>query len=298
MAVLTALAAQCTFVVVERVSPGLMLNLIESEQATVMIGVPTMFVDMLSRLDGDPHDISSMRLIMVGGSVVPPPLIHTLESRFGASVRNSYGQTESGSIICATEGGDSAVTISETVGRPFPHAEIRIVDANGRLLPLDEPGELCLRGYQVMVGYVGMPVETAATIDGDGWLHTGDVCTMDSEGRVRVVGRIKEMIIRGGENLFPREIEDNIRAHPAILDVAVVGVADPRLGEDVAAFVRAAPGGGFTIDEMRSFLGKRLSAEKIPAHWRVVDAFPMTTSGKVYKPGLRKIFESEPNSAV
>ncbi|MBX3595051.1 AMP-binding protein [Sphingomonas sp.] len=292
MAVLSALCARATLVVAERPAPDLLLDLCRSEGVTAMIGVPTMFLDMLARVDAAATPPSLAR-IMIGGSSVPPLLIRELEQRLGASVHNAYGQTESGSIICATEPGDTPATIGETVGRPFPHAEIRIVAPDGATQAIGEPGELRLRGYQVMAGYVDMPEETATALDAEGWLHTGDICTMDAEGRVRVVGRLKEMVIRGGENLFPAEIEEAIRSHPDVIDVAVVGVPDARLGEQAAAFVRAGDP-ALSGDQLVGYLSGRLSREKIPAHWRFVDAFPLTGSGKIFKPALREMFVVHP----
>lgn len=293
MAVLTALAARATLVLGERISPALLLDLAEAERATAAIGVPTMFFDLLGLIAQASRRIETMRTIMVGGAPVPAELIRGLECTLGARVHNSYGQTESGSIICATERGDPDAVVAETVGRPFPQADVRIVDAGGAVVPLGEPGELCVRGYQVMAGYVGSSEASAAAVNGEGWLHTGDVCTMDGDGRVRIVGRLKEMIIRGGENLFPQEIENAIRSHPGVADVAVVGVPHPRLGETAAAFVLAVPGVAPDADALRTFLQPLLAAEKVPEHWRFVDRFPMTASGKVNKPALKASFDPQ-----
>ncbi len=154
------------------------------------------------------------------------------------------------------------------------------------------PGELCAQGYQVMGGYVGMPDETAAAVDAEGWLATGDMCEMDGRGYLRIVGRVKEMIIRGGENLFPAEIENVVRTHPAVLDVAVVGVPDRRLGEVAAAFVRLTAGSAVSADDLAAFVAGQLAREKRPAHWRFVDEFPLTLNGKVRKHELQRIFSS------
>ncbi len=293
MAALTALAAGAALVLLDTFNPDLTLELIETERATAMIGVPTMFIDVLSRLEASGRDVSSMRLIMIGGAPSSPDLIRQLEYSFAASVRNSYGQTESASIICATEEGDSPEDVAETVGRAFPQVELKIVDRRGATVARGGPGELWARGYQVMAGYFRLEAQTAEAVDGDGWLHTGDVCTMDERGYVRVVGRVKEMIIRGGENLFPKEIEEAVRAHPGVLDVAVVGVPDARLGEVVAAFVRTAPGAAVNGHELTASLRSLLSREKVPEHWRFVESFPLTASGKVQKHELRKMFVEE-----
>lgn len=292
MAVLTALAAQATFVLGERISAALLLDLVEAERATAVIGVPTMFVDLLGLLDQFGRTVETLRTIMVGGAPVPADLIRALEGRLGARVHNSYGQTESGSIICATERDDPPEVVAETVGRPFPHAEIKIVYPDGATVKSGEAGELCVRGYQVMAGYVGAPEASAAAIDAEGWLHTGDMCTLDAAGRVRIVGRVKEMIIRGGENLFPQEIENAIRSHPAVREVAVVGVPHPRLGETAAAFITAETGATPDAATLADYLRPRIAPEKIPEHWRVIDSFPMTASGKISKPALKADFDA------
>ena len=302
MAVLTSLAARSTLVLGERISAPLLLDLIVTERATAMIGVPTMFLDLLGEIDKSGRAVETMRTIMVGGAPVPADLIRALESRLGARVHNSYGQTESGSIICATERDDPPEVVADTVGRPFPQAEVRIVGPAGETLPIGCPGELCVRGYQVMAGYVGMAKESVAAIDADRWLHTGDICTMDELGRVRIVGRLKEMIIRGGENLFPQEIESAIRTHPAVADVAVVGVPHARLGETAAAFVQRGNNEGVDAADLAAYLATRIAPEKIPEHWRFVESFPMTASGKTNKPALKASFagadEGGPNSRL
>lgn len=292
MANLTALNAGATLVPVRTWDAGTVLELIEAERATALIGVPTMFLDLLARQALERRDVSSMRLVMVGGSAVPTSLIHRLEDVFGASVRNSFGQTECGSIISATRHDDAAVDVAETLGRPFPGIAAKIVGPDGRVQPRGVAGELLVRGYQVMTGYYGAPELTADAFDDEGWLRTGDVCTMDDRGYLRFVSRLKEMIIRGGENLFPAEIEDVLRAHDDVSDVAVVGVPDERLGESVAAFVRLVPGRDPDAGALRAHAAARLAREKVPAHWRFVAEFPTTPAGKIRKSDLRTDFLS------
>ncbi|HWE57426.1 MAG TPA: AMP-binding protein [Acidimicrobiales bacterium] len=288
LANLTALNAGACLVPVQRFDAATVLDLIPELGVDAMIGVPTMYIDLVAEHDRRPRPTDSLRVVMVGGSLASPDLIQTLQTVFGASVRNVYGQTECGSIIATTVGDDTVADIAGTVGRPMPQIDVKVVDREGQVVACGAPGELCVRGYEVMHGYCDMPVETKEALDEDGWLRTGDVCTADERGYIRIVSRVKEMIIRGGENIFPAEIEDVIRRHPAVADVAVVGVADSRLGEVVGAVVRLA--GRATIEDLRGFAAGLLSREKVPAHWRIVDSFPLTASGKVRKQDLRDTF--------
>lgn len=290
LANLTSLAAGACLVPVQRFDPAQVLDLIPELDVNAMIGVPTMYIDLLAEHARRPRRAESLRVVMVGGALASPDLITSLQTRFGASVRNVYGQTECGSIIATTVGDDTVADIAETVGRPMPRIEVKVVDRDGAVVPCGEPGELCVRGYEVMHGYCDMPMETKEALDEDGWLRTGDVCTADERGYLRIVSRVKEMIIRGGENIFPAEIEDVLRRHPAVADVAVVGVPDGRLGEVVGAAVRL--DGTATEEELRLFATGLLSREKVPQHWRIVDAFPLTASGKVRKQDLKDTFKA------
>jgi fatty-acyl-CoA synthase len=291
LANLTALAGAACLVPVSRFDPGRVLDLIPGLGVTAMLGVPTMFLDLVDEQTRSDREVGSLRLLMIGGSLASPDLIRALQRAFGASVRNVYGQTECGSIIATTVGEDSVADIAGTVGRAMPQIAIKIVDRDDKVVPCGVPGQLCVRGYQVMHGYTEMPAETAEAFDADGWLRTGDVCEADERGYLRIVGRVKEMIIRGGENIFPAEIEDALRRHPAVADVAVVGVPDRRLGEVVGAAVRLVAPGGATVEDLRQFTVTHLSREKVPVHWLVLDEFPLTGSGKVRKPELRDLFK-------
>lgn len=289
------LAMQGTQVMVERFDPALVLELVEAERATFLGGVPTMLLALMEHPDFESRDLSSLRSVLSGGSAVAPELVRTIEKRLGVRFMVAFGQTEGHGHICQTRPTDSPEDKAETVGQAIPFVELKIVDiATGATCAVGEPGELCARSPWVMLGYHDMPDATAATIDSEGFLHTGDVCTVDARGFVRFVGRTKEMIVRGGENIYPREIEDALHEHPAVADVAVVGVPDERYGEVVAAFVRLHGGAHAGEDELRDFVRARLAPFKCPRHWRFVDELPLTGSGKVQKFALRESFDRQP----
>jgi fatty-acyl-CoA synthase len=209
----------------------------------------------------------------------------------------TFAQTEASPCITQTRPGDSPADRSETLGRPHPQVEVKIADpATGNTMPAGAVGEILTRGYHVMKGYFGNPAATTEAIGATGWLHTGDLGSMDERGYCRIQGRLKEMIIRGGENIYPREIEQVLHAHPGVADVAVVGGPDPYWGKQVAAFVRPGPGEQVTREELGSYCRARLAAHKAPRHWVFVDAFPLTPSGKVQKFILREQFTSGPTA--
>jgi len=278
-------------VLIDGFDPGRMLDLIETEKVDVLFGVPTMFSAMLEHPDFLRRDLSSLKAVFSGGASISPTLVRRLEERFDATYMAMFGQTECSGVISATSFGDSTEVKATSVGRPLPNTEVKIVSADGETAATGEVGELHVRGYGVMAGYFELPDESKSTLDADGWLHTGDLCTMDEEGNLRVVGRIKEMIIRGGENIFPPEVEKVLAAHPSVAESAVVGVPDEHWGEQVAAFVRLAPGAAFDPDELTTFLKKQLAAAKCPRVWHVVENFPMTASGKIQKFRLREMAE-------
>jgi fatty-acyl-CoA synthase len=274
--------------------PALMLNLIESERGSMALGVPTMLIGMLECPDLAVRDLSSVRLISMGGAPVSIDLAHRLEDAFDACVVIGYGQTESSPYITHTGPDDPSVDRTASVGRPLPQCEVKIVDAeSGLTLPVDGLGEICTRGYAVMKGYFNNAAATAAALDGDGWLRTGDLGVMDARGYCRVVGRLKDMIIRGGENIYPREIEELLCGFPGIADVAVVGAPDPVWGEIPVAFVRTSGAPRPTEESLFTFCRQHLAAYKTPRHWRFVEQFPQTPSGKVQKFALRELFQAE-----
>jgi fatty-acyl-CoA synthase len=233
-------------------------------------------------------DLSSVRYAMSGGAPVAPDLVRRVESALGVPLAVIYAQTEASPCITMTSLDDSPEDRADTLGRPLPGTEVKIVrPGTDDLAAHGAIGELCTRGYHVMAGYFDDPAQTAAAIDADGWLHTGDLARMDHRGYCRIAGRLKEMIIRGGENVYPPEIEHVLFGHPAVANVAVLGVPDPRWGEQVAAFVIPVPGNTLDAYELSVYARRRLAPHKAPRIWRFVDAFPMTASGKVQKFALR-----------
>jgi fatty-acyl-CoA synthase len=280
-----------TQVLVPGFDPGLVLHLLESERSTMFGGVPTMLLALLNHADFGGTDLSTVRCIFGGGATVPPVLVRRAESAVGAPMSIVFAQTEASPCITQTRLDDSPDDRAETLGRPHPQVEVMIVDlATGQSAPAGMVGEIATRGYHVMKGYFDDSAATLDAIDAAGWLHTGDLGSVDERGYYRIEGRLKEMIIRGGENIYPREIEQVLHAHPAVADVAVVGVPDDHWGEQVAAFIQVVPDQTVTPDELTSYCRTRLAAHKTPRHWRLVDAFPLTASGKVQKFALREQF--------
>ena len=282
MGVLGCTQAQATNVPVLAFDPGLVLELIESERSTALCGVPTMLVALLEHPDFEHRDLSSIRSAISGGSPVPPDLVRRVEDRLGVPFIIVFGTTECSPLLTQVDPHDDPEDRATTLGRPLPQTEVRVIDqVDGHNVPIGDVGELCAKGYLVMAGYHDMPEATAQAIDGEGWYHTGDLASMDERGFLRIEGRVKDMIIRGGENIYPREIEDVLFTHPSVAEVAVVGVPDDHWGEVVAAFVR--PASGATIDEgeLRAYCRKRLAAYKTPQHWIDLSEFPLTPSGKI-----------------
>jgi fatty-acyl-CoA synthase len=261
-----------------------MLDLIEQEHVTYTFAVPTMLIALLSAQANRPRDLSSIVTVFSGGAIVPMEIVKRVEAEFDARLIIGYGQTETSPAITHTRLTDSAADKSETIGYAIPQVEIKIADPEtGAAQPVGTSGELCTRGFLVMMGYFEMPDATAATIDSDGWLHTGDLCTMDPRGYCRITGRLKDMIIRGGENIYPREIEEIIYTHPDIADVAVIAIADDYWGEEVAAVVRFEVDCETSGEQLRSFVGAKLARHKIPKHWFALAEIPTTASGKLQK---------------
>jgi fatty-acyl-CoA synthase len=271
-----------------------MFALIEAERVTFSGGVPTMLVAQLEHPDLTRRDLSSLRALISGGAPVASELVQRTEAAFGVPLTTVYAQTEASPVITQVRPDDPAARRATTDGRALPQTEVKITDpAIGATVPHGAVGELCARGYLVMRGYFDNPAATAAAIDSEGWLHTGDLATMDAEGYCRVVGRLKDMIIRGGENIYPAEIEALLITHPTVSDVAVVGVPDEKWGEVVAAFVRPAPGQTPTAEELFAYCRAHLAPHKTPRHWRFVEQFPQTPSGKIQKFVLREQFLRE-----
>ncbi len=288
--------ATAVHVLMPRFSPALELELIEAHRVTLLCGVPTMLLALLGHPDLAKRDVSSLRRIITGGAVSPPALARRAEAVLGVTYMIGFAQTEAGCVISMATGDDPADERAETLGRPLPHAEARIADLRtNETADRGAVGEICTRGYLVMSGYLNAPEATAAAVDADGWLHTGDLGSMDERGYLRIAGRLKEMIIRGGENIYPREIEEVLIGHPAVADASVLGVPDDYYGEVVGAAIRPAPSGeeggapgDRLADELAEYCRARLAAEKVPVRWLVTDSFPLTPSGKIRKDVLRE----------
>jgi fatty-acyl-CoA synthase len=289
MSVLGSIACRGSLVLPPMFEPGLLLELLQSEQAQYVLCVPTMLIGALDHPAFADTDTSSVRWMITGGAVVPPALVHRVEAAFGVPLTVVFAQTEASPVITQTAPGDEPDDRAHTLGRPLPQTEVKIIDtATGQTVAPGVIGEVCTRGYHVMTGYLDNPDATAAAIDPAGWLHTGDLASMDERGYCRIGGRLKDMIIRGGENIYPREIEQVLFEHDDVADVAVIGVPDPVWGEQVAAFIRAAPGRTPDPGVLFAYCRERLAAHKTPRHWRIVDAFPLTPSGKIKKYVLRE----------
>jgi acyl-CoA synthetase (AMP-forming)/AMP-acid ligase II len=291
MSVLGTIVTRGTLILPPYFDPGLMLELIAAERPDIALGAPTMLIGMLDHKDFDRsrHHISTA--VVTGGAVVPPALVGRVEAEFGAPVSIVFAQTEASPVITQTSPRDTAEDRAHTLGRPLPQTEVKIVDpGSGQTVAPGVSGELWTRGYHVMTGYFRDPEKTAAAIDADDWLHTGDLASMDERGYCRIAGRLKDMIIRGGENIYPREIEQVLFGHPAVADVAVVGVPDAKWGEQVAAFVRPAAGQQPDPDELFAYCREHLAPHKTPRYWTTLEEFPLTPSGKVQKFMLRERF--------
>ncbi|MFE7801147.1 AMP-binding protein [Nocardia sp. NPDC057440] len=272
------------------------LAAVAAERCTSLYGVPTMFIDLLTTLDSAPADaapdLSSLRTGIMAGSPCPVEVMKRVIDRLGMrEVCICYGMTETSPVSTQTRRDDSIERRTATVGRVGPHLEVKIVDpATGLTVPRGEPGELCTRGYSVMLGYWEQAEKTAEVIDAARWMHTGDIGVMDSDGYLAITGRIKDMVIRGGENIYPREIEEFLYAHPDILDAQVIGVPDPKYGEELMVWIRMRAGAApLDADAVRAYCTGRLAHFKIPRYVHIVDEFPMTVTGKVRKAEMREL---------
>ena len=275
------------------------LQAIEMEACTALHGVPTMFIAVLDEPDFDTFDLGSLRTGIMAGAPCPVELMRrVIDDLHMREITIGYGMTETGPLATQTLPDDPLELRVGTVGVPLPHTEIKIVDAGGRIVDHGEAGELCVRGYNVMRGYWDDPERTAEDLDRQRWMHTGDTATMDEHGYVRIVGRSKDMLIRGGENIYPREIEDFLYTHPKIEQVEVVGVPDPRFGEEIAACIRIREGEQVTEEEIRDYCRGELAHFKVPRYVRFVDEFPMTVTGKVQKFILREQLAKELEQTV
>ncbi len=289
LGVLGALAAGGTLHPLLAFDPLKAMQMISRERCTGLAAVPTMLLAILQHPQFGDYDLSSLRIVGSGGAPVPVALMEQVKARIGADVAIGFGQTEASCVITLTTPDDPFELKAATVGIPLPHVAVKIIDpASGAIVPCGQRGELCLRGYLAMQGYYEMPERTAEAIDSEGWLHTGDLATINAQGYVNIVGRLKEMVIRGGENLFPREIEEFLIRHPKVTDVQVVGVPDTFFGEELLAVVIPKQGAQLTEQELREYCRGQISHQKIPRYFQFVDAYPLTGSGKVQKFVLRE----------
>jgi fatty-acyl-CoA synthase len=296
----------CTMVIpAQGFDPKATLEAVAQERCTSLYGVPTMFIAELSHPDFGSYDLSSLRTGIMAGSPCPVEVMKQVVARMGMDeVTICYGMTETSPVSTQTRADDSLERRVSTVGRVHPHLEVKLIDPDtGLTVPRGQPGELCTRGYSVMLGYWNEPDKTAEAIDAARWMHTGDLGVMDADGYVNITGRIKDMVIRGGENVYPREIEEFLYTHPDILDAQVIGVPDERYGEELCVWVRLRDGAPeLTAENLREFASGKLAHYKIPRYVLVVDEFPMTVTGKIRKVEMREksvgIFGLEDAAAI
>ncbi len=275
--------------------PVAVLSAVETERCTALYGVPTMFIAELGHPDFDRFDLSSLRTGVMAGALCPVEVMKACVDRMNmAEVTICYGMTETSPVSTQTLPGDSLHHRTATVGRAHPHVEIRVADPEtGETLPRGTAGEFCTRGYSVMSGYWNDPAKTAEAIDAEGWMHTGDLAVMAPDGYVEIVGRIKDLVIRGGENIYPREIEEFLFTHPEILEVQAIGIPDARYGEELMVWVKRAPGSTLEAEQVREFCRGKIAHFKVPRYVRFVEEFPMTVTGKVRKVEMREISIAE-----
>jgi fatty-acyl-CoA synthase len=272
--------------------PAATLRAVQDERCTSLYGVPTMFIAELALPDFGTYDLSSLRTGIMAGSPCPVEVMKRVVSEMGMTeVTICYGMTETSPVSTQTGADDDLDRRTSTVGRVHPHLEVKVIDPEtGLTVPRGTPGEFCTRGYSVMLGYWDEPEKTAEVVDAARWMHTGDLAVMDAEGYLNIVGRIKDMVIRGGENVYPREVEEFLYTHPDVVDAQVIGVPDERFGEELMAWVRLREGAEpLTPDALRQFCSGKLAHYKIPRYVKIVDGFPMTVTGKVRKVEMREV---------
>ncbi|CAL8078703.1 unnamed protein product [Orchesella dallaii] len=270
-------------------SPPDALHAISKEKCTSVYGTPTMHIDIINASGFEKHDMSSLKVAVTAGAICPEELIRQMKDKYTVeSVVSCYGLTETSPVFFQNLPEDSDKLRAETVGYPHEHVEVKIVDTEGKIVEIGQQGEMCVRGYLVMRGYWEDPEKTAEAIDPSRWFHTGDLTVMLEGGHGRIVGRLKDMIIRGGENIYPREIEDFLHTHPGIQEAQIFSVPDFRMGEELCAWLKLKENTQLTVDELKSFCKGKIAHYKIPRHIRFVDEFPKTTSGKIQKFKMRE----------
>lgn len=280
-----------TMVIIEQFNPGKVLQIVQDEKCTALHGVPTMFIAELNHPDFKQFKLSTLRTGIMAGSICPIEVMKKVITDMGASeITIAYGQTESSPVITQTKTDDPIEKRVSSVGKPHPAVEVKIIDPlTGEDTPTGVPGELCTRGYLVMKGYYKNEQATESAIDPNGWLHTGDIAVVDEEGYIDITGRIKDMVIRGGENIYPKEVEEFLYQHPKVQDVQVVGVPDPKYGEELMAWVILKSGEQITSDELKEYCKGKISYHKIPKYIEFIESYPMTASGKIQKFLLREM---------
>ncbi|HVQ67213.1 MAG TPA: AMP-binding protein [Bradyrhizobium sp.] len=278
----------------EGFDPLATLQTIEREKCTAVYGVPTMFIAELDHPEFSRFNLKTLRTGIMAGAPCPIEVMKRVNNEMNmGEVTIAYGMTETSPVSFQSSTDDPLERRVSTVGRIHPHVEVKVVDLEGRVVPRGMRGELCTRGYSVMLGYWDEAEKTADVLDAQGWMHTGDIAIIDSEGYCNIVGRIKDMVIRGGENLYPREIEEFLFRHPKIQDVQIFGVADDRYGEELCAWIRTRPGETLTADDVRAFCHGQIAHNKIPRYVEFVDEFPMTVTGKIQKFLMREAVETK-----
>jgi fatty-acyl-CoA synthase len=284
----------CMVIVGESFEPEAVMKAVSTEKCTSLLGVPTMYIAQLEHPNFSQYDFSSLRTGIMAGSPCPIDTMRQVQAKMNMSqITVCYGMTETSPVSTQSMADDEIERRVSTVGTVHPHVEIKIVDEHGNIVPRGVPGELCTRGYSVMIGYWDNPQDTAGIIDQQRWLHSGDVGTMDDSGYVKITGRIKDIIIRGGENISPREIEEFLISHEAVADVYVIGVPSAKYGEEVMAWVKIREGYELNEEQLLRFCKNQIATYKIPRYWKFVDDFPMTVSGKIRKVEMREISTKE-----
>lgn len=275
--------------------PVLTLKSAEKEKCTAMHGVPTMFISQIENPEFKKLDLSSLRTGIMAGAPCPIELMKKVREKMGIKdITICYGLTEASPVTNQTTFEDPVQIRVETVGRPLQHTELKIIDPDtNKVLPIDQQGEICVRGFQIMKGYHNKPEETKKSIDENGWLHTGDLGTLDKEGYCRITGRLKNMIIRGGENIYPREIEEYLHTHPDIIDVHVFGIPDQKYGEEIATWIKIRENSKLKEDDIKEFCKGKISHQKIPKYVKFVEEFPMTVTGKIQKFRMKELYSEE-----
>ncbi len=286
--------AACVVYPAESFEALAVLEAIDAERCTVLYGVPTMFIAMLGHPEFGHFDLTSLRTGIMAGSPCPVEVMREVVERMHLSeLTIAYGMTETSPVSFQSNTADSLDRRVTTVGRVHPHLEVKIVDRGGRVVPRGATGELCTRGYSVMLGYWGDSATTAEVLDAAGWMHSADLATLDDEDYCSIVGRLKDMVIRGGENIYPREIEEFLYRHPAVKDVQVIGVPDPKYGEELCAWIIVKPGCVIEPEALREFCREQIAHYKIPRYIKFVEAFPTTVTGKVQKFAMREMMLAE-----